>query len=274
MIFEIYDYIKTHKVIPFVSEHVMGGLSEEQVASLAYLAHRYKDTDNSVLFTKLIERYPWISFLINAMFLKQNSPNICIIIYKTQNKLTIESDEMNSFLMSIINNKVPLKFVSFWCMQVQQLGLSEENTLCLTKAIVETGKVYNYMERFPDHFFERRYPTGGLSEKLALLIPVMLIAFSRQYNMKIKTPFLVAKSLGFTGGTWSKLLSIPDFSFPLPGEESIFALNKSDISMTVSHEDICPADRGIPLSCCPEAICTTAEPVVVVSERYYADGMF
>ena len=49
--------------------------------------------------------------------------------------------------------------------------------------------------------------------------------------------------MGFTGGTWDKLSSIPEFNFAGPGKESIERLDKCGISMTVSKNDMCPADR-------------------------------
>ena len=60
---------------------------------------------------------------------------------------------------------------------------------------------------------------------------------------KIKSPFTIGRSLGFTGGTWDKLSSIPGFNFAEPGQESIERLDKCRISMTVSKNDMCPADR-------------------------------
>lgn len=126
-------------------------------------------------------------------------------------------------------------------MLVCQKGLSEGNTYLLTQAMANSGDIYNYKKEFPNSFFTRRYPTGGVSEKLALLLPTMLMSISEEYN--IKSPFTVARSLGFTGGTWDKMSSIPGFEFPEPGLDSIETLRKCNISMTVSKENMCPADR-------------------------------
>lgn len=87
----------------------------------------------------------------------------------------------------------------------------------------------------------RRYPTGALSEKAALILPSLIAAASQEF--KVASPFLVARSLGFTGGTWDKLSAIPGFRFPLPGEETVDILKCCGVAMTVTHGNLNPADR-------------------------------
>lgn len=87
----------------------------------------------------------------------------------------------------------------------------------------------------------RRYPTGAVSEKIALIMPSLLMCFSEL--LPLASPFLVAKSLSFTGGTWDKLSSIRGFSFPDQGIESINCLKEINVSMTVTKGDFNPADR-------------------------------
>jgi thymidine phosphorylase len=87
----------------------------------------------------------------------------------------------------------------------------------------------------------RRYPTGAVSEKVALILP-SLISGTRAV-VPIASTFLVAKSLGFTGGTWDKLRAIPGFRFPKPGKETLDIIEKSAVAMTVTQESFNPADR-------------------------------
>lgn len=55
----------------------------------------------------------------------------------------------------------------------------------------------------------RRYPTGGVSEKQALLLPPIMRSLASEFHWC--SPFLVAAKLAHTGGTRDKLAVIPGF---------------------------------------------------------------
>ncbi len=56
----------------------------------------------------------------------------------------------------------------------------------------------------------RRYPTGGISEKQALILPPLLMSLARDLDWC--SPFLVARKLAHTGGTRDKLAVVPGFA--------------------------------------------------------------
>ena len=56
----------------------------------------------------------------------------------------------------------------------------------------------------------RRYPTGGISEKQALVLPPLLMSLAKELDWC--SPFLVARRLAHTGGTRDKLAVVPGFS--------------------------------------------------------------
>lgn len=247
MIQKIYNEIKKNKKIPVLDRDAIFSISDEQKSSLFCLSLLYGETDNSQLKSFLIKNNLWLlkyeKMLLDKTFSSlQISKDISsLIINKTFNREKFFDYEINAFVQNFTSGKTPLTDVSFWSMLVCQKGLSEENTYLLTQAMANSGDIYNYKKQFPNSFFTRRYPTGGVSEKLALLLPTMLMSISDEYN--IKSPFTVARSLGFTGGTWDKMSSIPGFEFPEPGFDSIETLKKCGVSMTVSKESMCPADR-------------------------------
>jgi thymidine phosphorylase len=76
---------------------------------------------------------------------------------------------------------------------------------------------------------------------VALILPALISSVRNEFP--IFSPFLVARSLGFTGGTWDKLKAIPGFTFPDPGPQAIKALKQCGIAMSVTKEKLCPADR-------------------------------
>jgi pyrimidine-nucleoside phosphorylase len=113
----------------------------------------------------------------------------------------------------------------------------------LTEAFLKSGKIFDYREHFERNGIKlvRRYPTGGLSEKCALLLPAMIECFGDE--LRIKSPFFVAKSLGFTGGTWDKLSSLDGFEFPSPGDATLEILSRGNCAITVTLGKAAPADR-------------------------------
>ena len=62
----------------------------------------------------------------------------------------------------------------------------------------------------------RRYPTGGVSEKQALILPALIREVAKL--QRLSSSFLVAPKLAHTGGTRDKLSVIPGFKF-LAGDE-------------------------------------------------------
>jgi|SRR5665648_350049 len=131
-------------------------------------------------------------------------------------------------------------FISLLLIGIYTNELSPKDLNYLTLAMRDTGTIYDYRRRFQGKKIIRRYPTGAVSEKTALLLPSMIADSSREYP--IVSSFLVAKSLSFTGGTWDKLGSIPDFVFPLPGNDTCDVIERCGVAMTVAQADLCPVD--------------------------------
>jgi thymidine phosphorylase len=143
----------------------------------------------------------------------------------------------------IVSKAVPNEFVGAFLMLVCRFGLQDRDVLELTKAMSASGETFDYRKdpRLRHKRIFRRYPTGGVSEKVALILPSMIAALGEE--RPLMSPFLVARSLGFTGGTWDKLSSIPGFRFPEPGPETLETLVRCGVAMSVTHGAFNPADR-------------------------------
>lgn len=134
-------------------------------------------------------------------------------------------------------------FAAAFLMTVCIRGMQDEDIAALTDAMAKSGETFDYRDEpaLVGARLVRRYPTGALSEKTALILPA-LIACARTV-VNVCSPFLVARSLGYTGGTWDKLKSIPGFRFPSPGQETISMLAECGIAMAVTQGEANPADR-------------------------------
>lgn len=156
---------------------------------------------------------------------------------------TLGAGMIHDFVQRFTNDEVPLEVMAIWLMTVCVRGLSEDDTRHLALAMRDSGRTYDYrgLPELGGAKVIRRYPTGALSEKAALILPALLA--SARDRFPIASPFLVARSLGHTGGTWDKLKAIPGFTFPDPGDASIAALRACGVAMIVTQGDACPADR-------------------------------
>jgi len=161
----------------------------------------------------------------------------------TQEKKELGEATIERWINEFVDEKVTTVEMSLWLALVCRYGLHDGDLIQLTKCMTDSGVTYDYRDA-PDlkgRRLLRRYPTGALSEKSALILPALLCVFAEDYPLA--SPFMVARSLSFTGGTWDKLLSIPGFTFPHPGEEAIQTMRDSACAMVVSKDDCNPADR-------------------------------
>lgn len=96
--------------------------------------------------------------------------------------------------------------IGYWLTWVRKHGIQPEKVEQLTRFLAEP--------RFePKHYASRsvrRYPTGAVSEKQAILLPAVLRFLSD--SLDFHSSFLIARRLAHTGGTSDKLRVLPGFS--------------------------------------------------------------
>ncbi len=155
----------------------------------------------------------------------------------------IEESDWKILIDSITSGAVNNLFLAVLLTLIRHKGLHDSGLPILTRLMTDSGKVFDYRNNSNLGYRKvlRRYPTGALSEKAALLMPSLLMAFAEE--LPICSPFIVAKSLSYTGGTWDKLSSIPGFYFPKQGVETIAVLKECNVAMIVTEHDFNPADR-------------------------------
>lgn len=171
------------------------------------------------------------------------NPSLIDVMRLTASREPLTHKSTAEFVEDIAARKVADEAIGFWLMTAKVRGLPPSSTSVLTKAMVQSGRVYDYRDhpKLAGRRLVRRYPTGALSEKVALILPGLISSFANE--IPVASPFLVAKSLGFTGGTWDKLAIVPGFKFPLQGEETVEVLSRCHVAMSVTLGDFNPADR-------------------------------
>ncbi len=165
------------------------------------------------------------------------------LLQRTTRDTEIGYEGINTLISNFVSGAISPELMSVWLMKVKLDGLSRNDIWDLTIAMRDSGRIFDYraLPELRKRRIIRRYPTGALSEKIALILPGLFASVFA--SVPFASPFLVARSLSFTGGTWDKLQSIPEFRFPLQGQEVIEAMQACGVAMSVTQGDLNPADR-------------------------------
>lgn len=89
----------------------------------------------------------------------------------------------------------------------------------------------------------RRYPTGGVSEKQALLLPALLRALASEFHWC--SPFLIAGKLAHTGGTRDKLAVLPGFRITEIAEVAQWTGQTMPVRYFSAGAELCPRDAAM-----------------------------
>jgi pyrimidine-nucleoside phosphorylase len=128
--------------------------------------------------------------------------------------------------------EVPDYQMSSLLMAIFIRGMDYAETLALTRAMAESGRIYSFPECVDKH------STGGVGDKVSLTALPIVAACGAPVAK------LSGRGLGTTGGTIDKLESIPGFSFDLSEER--FARQVEEVGLAIIEAgDLAPADKEI-----------------------------
>ncbi len=127
---------------------------------------------------------------------------------------------------------VPDYQMSALLMAVLIQGMTDEETLALTRAMAESGETYAFPHCVDKH------STGGVGDKVSLTsLPIVAACGAPVAKLS-------GRGLGTTGGTIDKLESIPGFSVDLSEER--FRRQVEEVGLAIVEAgDLAPADKAI-----------------------------
>lgn len=157
------------------------------------------------------------------------------IIKKTRDQIQLTEPEINSFIEGYSRGEIPDYQMSAWLMAVLIKGLKVNETLNLTKAMLNSGLKIN-LSSIPRNKVDK-HSTGGIGDKTSLILGPIVASFG------IVVPMMSGRGLGHTGGTLDKLESIPGFNTQLDINFFIEILKQHNLCFIGQTKDICPADK-------------------------------
>ncbi len=130
---------------------------------------------------------------------------------------------------------VPSYQASALLMAMVLRGLSDDETLWLARAMVDSGK------RLDLSVLRRpvldKHSSGGVGDKVTLVLAPLVAACGAVFGK------MSGRGLGHTGGTLDKLESIPGFRVQLPQGDFLRQLERIGVAVVSQSERIVPADR-------------------------------
>ncbi len=231
-----------------ISNHDIENLKETEFPEyeiLAILYHiKFGKKDYSSI-KEIIEKKVKSEKINVYYYLNHPKKEYCFIINSLIKDSAITKEYFDFLFDEIKNQLIELDYLAVLLIHIYYLGLNQNSLLSLTKSMIGSGEVYDYRN---SHYLGnakliRRYPTGALSEKIALLLPALLSYYHKQLN--IYSPFLIAKSLGFTGGTWDKLSVFENIKFIHPEDQTQFVeiLKSCGVAYCMTEGNVAPFDK-------------------------------
>jgi pyrimidine-nucleoside phosphorylase len=159
------------------------------------------------------------------------------IIEKKSKGKELSNEEIIFFIDCFTNGSIPDYQMSALLMAMFIKGMTTEETLALTKTMLESGERMDFSHL--DGFVADKHSTGGVGDKVSLILAPILGALG------VHIPMISGRGLGHTGGTLDKLESIPGFNVNLSNEQFKSMVENDFVSLIGQTGNICPADKKL-----------------------------
>lgn len=147
----------------------------------------------------------------------------------------LDEARVRAFVEGVVSGAVPSYQASALLMAMVLRGLSDDETVSLARAMVDSGKTLDLgVLRRP---VLDKHSSGGVGDKVTLVLAPLVAACGAVFGK------MSGRGLGHTGGTLDKLESIPGFRVQLPQGDFIRQLERIGVAVVSQSERVVPADR-------------------------------
>ncbi len=145
--------------------------------------------------------------------------------------------EIERIVDGYTSGEMPDYQMSAWLMAALLRGLSADETVAMTEAMVHSGDVVD-LSSIPGVKVDK-HSTGGVADTTTLVLAPLVSACG------VPVAKMSGRGLGHTGGTLDKLEAIPGFRVELTPEEFIAQVERIGIAVVAQSPRIDPADKKI-----------------------------
>lgn len=157
------------------------------------------------------------------------------LINKKKMGTALLPEEINYWIQGLTKKSIPDYQTTALLMAIYFQGLTLEETILLTKAMVASGETIDLSGI--SGIKVDKHSTGGVGDKISLIL-IPLLA-----SLGVKSGKMSGRGLGHTGGTIDKLESIPGFNTSLSNQEFQYIVNTIGCAIMGQTNNIVPADR-------------------------------
>ena len=149
----------------------------------------------------------------------------------------LSGDEIRRLIADFVRGDVADYQLSAFLMASYLNGLSDDEAVALTFAMLNSGKVLD-LANVPGKKVDK-HSTGGVGDKVSICLAPLVAACG------VPVPMVSGRGLGHTGGTLDKLEAIPGFRTDMSTEDFIRIVGEIGTCMIGQTKDIAPADKRI-----------------------------
>ncbi len=139
-----------------------------------------------------------------------------------------------AFVTGVSDGSISRPQAAAWLAWAFERGLSDRETVALTRAMTHSGDVLQWAE---GSTLIDKHSTGGVGDKVSLILAPLWAALG------MRVPMISGRGLGHTGGTLDKLEAIPGFRTDLEEEDLRRILADVGCFITGQTRALAPADR-------------------------------
>ena len=159
------------------------------------------------------------------------------LIVKKRDGGELSEDEIRFMIDGFVRGEIADYQMSAMCMAILFRGMTEEETLNLTAAMMYSGEIVDLSPI--EGIKADKHSTGGVGDKTSLILCPMVAACG------LRIAKMSGRGLGHTGGTLDKLESFPGFNISIGEKRFMENVNRIGISIIGQTADIDPADKKL-----------------------------
>ena len=159
------------------------------------------------------------------------------IIEKKRDGGALSEAEIREWIARYADGRLPDYQMAALAMAVYWRGMSADETLWLTDAMMRSGDVLSW--RGLGRATADKHSTGGIGDKLSIPLAPLVAACG------VAVPMISGRGLGITGGTLDKLESIPGYDTHLGNDRFREVVDKIGCSIIGQTDRLAPADRKL-----------------------------
>ena len=164
-------------------------------------------------------------------------PTVPELIARKRDGGVLSGDEIRALIAGFVEGTVADYQMSALAMAVLLRGMTPEETVALTLAMRDSGRVVD-----TSHIARAKvdkHSTGGVGDKVSLCLAPLVAACG------VAVPMVSGRGLGHTGGTLDKLEAIPGFSVSMDVPRFVKQVDELGCALIGQTADIAPADKRL-----------------------------